>query len=480
MQNKRDIKAAKKGALGAIKTYKADMKDELREYKRLSRVVNDAYSAYDKARDLVSRRPGTKNEKRLSRAEESYRFARSEFERARVRINNILASVEREYSKLMDTYRARGNMKAAERAHIEHEEYRESVLSALDKSDTLKPAPQPKEETPALDAPELDAQKMPARDTESPVTQTPPQKPAAVTSTVTSVTVAPVTIDITPIVERAIDSFIERLDIGLARRLEEYTGALELPRVSENTVNIVPVPATTAPDGGAVTELGAELLEEEEHIAEKLRTMCSSISTLLDELTSLSSAYHDISLKCRELAEIQRTLNDMQRHTAREMKGVQVNQKLVADEQAELIAAETLVVESQRELIERERAVADMQKELTALAAENADAVRAAIERERELTELNGQLVLQSKKLHDAADQALSRQSELYLEQKEALSRTKKLAREQKQLGERLPKKKSQMKREQVSEESFPDDRDTTPIENENNGGTASETVSEE
>ncbi|MBQ7362941.1 MAG: hypothetical protein IJW48_00660 [Clostridia bacterium] len=480
-RNKRELNAARRGAVDAIKMYKADIKEELREYKKLSRIVKSTYDAYEKTRIAVSKRSSSRSNKRNARAEESYRFARLEYDRVRGRLDTSLGFLEREYAKLMDTYRSRGNIKAAERAHKEYDEYHESVLTVMEKyasSELCLPTgsdsdflhePEPKELATVSESRQEAAPEPESR-------QTPPIRPSAVSSTVTSVTVAPVTIDVTPIVERAIDSFIERLDVGLSRRIDEYTKGLSLPDVTEKViVEAVPVTRPGALERGAVAELSSELLSEEEHIISKLQGMCTSISSMLEELTALSSTYHDISLKCRELAELQRTVNDMQRHTAREQKGVQVNQKLVADEQAEIIAAETLVVESQRELAEHQSAVATLQREAEALGAENVTAMESIIARERELSAKRAELAASGDKLADATEQAILRQEELHREQKETLSRTKKLLREQKQLAEKAvtPTKKKTVRKTDASQAPKTDEENTDT-------GSQSETVPSE
>ncbi len=476
VRTKRELAAIKREAQDAVRGHKADIAEGLSEYKKLSRIVKKTCDTYKKSCKTVEKKRSARVRKRHERTLETYRFALSEYNGAEEKLLASLDLLHSEYEKLVDAYRSRGNVKAIDRTYKIYDKYRDSVLSAIDKVDRRVP------DAPTFDEPVFDD---PIYDdpVDTPVTEaaveapataersTPPVRPAEVSSTVTTVTVAPVTIDVTPIVERAIDSFIERLSAGLTRRIDEYTRDLTLPTVGASAA-AVPAQHPSAPDG-EVIELSSELLSEEEHIVEKLRGMCVSISALLEELTALSSSYHDASVKCRELAELQRTVNDMQRHTAREQKGVQVNQKLVADEQAEIIAAETLVLESQRELAERQSAVAARQSEVTALGAENAEAAENNLARERELSERQAELAALGRKLADATEQANLRQNELYLEQKEAISRTKKLIREQRQLAEKVgiaPKRKKEAVK---AEESAPtetgaeisSDGDTPPSE---------------
>ena len=228
VRNKRELNASVRGALDAIKMYKSDVKEELREYKKLARIVRDTRDAYEKTRIAAERRGSSRNEKRNARAEESYRFARLEYDRVSTRIDTTLGFIEREYSKLIDAYRSLSNIKRAERVHREYDEYREGVLKLMEKSgeaDGYVPIIDTPEKTLDEDGP--DGEPAPAL---APAPDPAPSvRPAAVSSTVTSVTVAPVTIDVTPIVERAIDSVIERLDAGLTKKIEEYIKGFNIP-----------------------------------------------------------------------------------------------------------------------------------------------------------------------------------------------------------------------------------------------------------
>ena len=433
VRTKRELSAIKRDALDVVKMNKADIKEALEEYRKLSKVVKRTGRASEK-RQLAAEKSGSERAAlRSERAEEAYRFTRREYDTVGKKLKECLGFIEREYGRIIDAYRSRGNIKAMERAYKELDEYRDGILSEIEKID---------EATPNLfGADDLDIDGLIDEDEdipEEPVREekrVPAYAPPTVTSTVTSVTVEPVSIDVTPIVERAIASFVNRLDASFGVRLDEYVKNLKLPEAPTNIPEATEQSALVS-DGVAV-QLSSELLEEEGHIVEKLRTMCTSISSLLEELTALSSSYHDISLKCRELAELQRTINDMQRHTAREQKGVEVNQKLIADEQAEIIAAGTLIAESQRELAERQSALNTLQGEAVSLSEKNSLDAESLVAKERELSAKQAELAGVARKIADTVEQSLIRQDELYREQKEAVSRTKKLIREQKQLAEK-------------------------------------------
>lgn len=465
VRTKRELSAVKRDAKDVIKMNKADIKEALSEYRKVSRIVKRTGQAYLKRQKKSEKSGSDRAALRSDRAEEAYRFTRREYDSIGKRLKDCLSAIESEYTRVIDAHRARGNIKAMERAYSELDSYRDGVLSAIEKIDTATPNLLDEDDIDLdgldyLDEPEYPDEPEVREEPRVTERREPPRAPAHITSTVTSVTVEPVSIDVTPIVERAIESFVSRLDAGLSARLDEYVRAIELPDVSAHIATSVVQPAAAAVPAvsGEVTALSTELLSEEEHIVEKLRTMCTSIASLLEEMTALSASYHDISLKCRELAELQRTVNDMQRHTAREQKGVGVNQKLIADEQAEIIAAGTLVAESQKELAERQSALAALESEAVAISERNTAEMESIIAAERALADRQAELVNLARKISDSIEQSIERESELYSEQKEAISRTKKLIREQKQLSEKVasakPEKKSRSKKEDAGEES--------------------------
>ena len=437
---KKQISVAKKDATAAIDMYKADIRERLKEFRGISTLVATAHRAYCDAGIQNEKKPSVKGEKKLARAYESFTYAKDNYVKASAKLNSIAGLIEEEYSKLIELCRMQGNLKAADRVGAEFEEYRESYLRQLEKSDKsaglgvdavmdteeseVKENLQtelPTEEPASLTSPAMPVAS--ATPTAAPLT------PKAVNSTVTSVNVAPVTIDVTPIVEKAITTAIDKLSEGLNRKLEAYINNLTVP-----TPIIASEPVAQASGSGLDVDALDGVLQEESIVLEKLKALCTSLSGLIVELGEVSSECMAITQKQKELAELQKQINDIQRHTLREQQGVQVTQRLVSEEQVELIAAQALVAENQKQLSEKQTDIANAQSAAVATEGELMDAVSNLSKENGEIVEKHRQLIAGAEKQNALLLELTERSREIYAEQKNALSATKKLLRDQQKL----------------------------------------------
>ncbi len=446
---KKQISVAKKDAISAIEKYKFDAREQLKEFRTISALVATAHRAYSDAGLQNEKKPSVKNEKKLARAYESYTYATDTYKKASAKLSGTQNLIEREYGKLIELSRMQGNFKAADRTGAEYEEYRESYARQLAKNDKSEGLYEIVKSQEAAEAEEpIDV----APTAELPAPTAEPLMPKSVTPTMTSVNVAPVTIDVTPIVERAISSAIEKLNEGLSRKLDAYINNLSIPAVE----------APTAPVANANTQLDAGVLEnviaEECGVVEKMKSLCESISALIVELGALSAECKTIADKQKELGELQKQINDIQRHNVREQQGVQVNQRLVSEEQIELIAAQTLVAESQKELAQRQNAVAQAQKAAQEAEGQIADAISAVADTNAKILEKHQQLAASAEKQNAVLGELSERSRELLAEQRGALSASKKLIKEQQQLKTRAPQQK---KKPADSSESVPRPEDS-------------------
>ena len=283
---------------------------------------------------------------------------------------------------------------------------------------------------------------------EQPAPVSEPRVATAPTAGVTSVSVAPVTIDITPYVERAITATMEKLVAGMERRIESYINGLEIPAP---TVQAAPVAIPGAEgispeltEGVATTakannELLSHLLDEEKHIFDKLRSMCESSQELVGGITGISAKYLELAELQRQATEYQKQITDMQRHTMREQQGVQVNQKLVNQEQIEISSEQTLVQERQKAVTEKQRSISESQKAIeetqravieTQAALE--EAMKAVMQAQKEIIATQQQIIAGNAKNQEAQKLMLEKQGEITAAQKEALAAQRQLSREQK------------------------------------------------
>ncbi len=262
------------------------------------------------------------------------------------------------------------------------------------------------------------------------------------TASLTSVNVAPINIDVTPMVERAISSAISQLSAGLEARLRDYVDTLVLPSVTATPV--------AAPAGGAsasvTSELGGHILEDESHVYEKLRTMYENIQTLIEGVAEISGTYMTLTAKLREVSELQRQVNDMQRRTMRDQQGVVTAQKVINDDQLDLTAKQRLIAEKQGEVTEAveqltaaQAAAVEKERELIAAQAEINGAMESLVSIERDVLSVQRTITESAEKLQQAQSAVAEKQESLMQGQKELLATQRQLQREQRTLAGRQP-----------------------------------------
>ena len=257
-------------------------------------------------------------------------------------------------------------------------------------------------------------------------------------ATVASVNVAPVTIDVTPIVERAIAATVDKLRLGMDKRIADYVSGVQLPELKSVSVSAAPMVS------GAAQELEEHILGEEKHVLEKLSAMCESLKTLLAGISSLSEAYMAISEKQRELAEAQKQTNDMQRHTMREQQGIQVNQRVVNKEQIELTAEQTLIIDEQRAALNKQNSIADAQRavadgQAAIVETQNAleEAMKSVMQSQKEIIETEKLIIQGNTKNTDAQRALMEKQDEISRVQKETAAAQKLLLKDQRAIYDR-------------------------------------------
>lgn len=290
--------------------------------------------------------------------------------------------------------------------------------------------------------------------TEEPKTE--PVRPEA-SATVTSVNVAPITIDISTYVERAISATMDRLTVGMERKIAAYIDSLVIPKPELPTAPapVAPV-ATDATADTAVTEaivttskanneLLGHILEEQTHVYEKLRGMITNVQSLVDGMTEVTASYMTLAEKNRELVEAQKQVNDMQRHTAREQQGVQVNQKMINEEQINISAEQALLADKQAAILARQKSLAESQVAMeetqkavmdTHLALE--EAMKTVMLAQKDIIATQQAIISGNAKNQEAQKLIIEKQAEITAAQKEALAAHKQLLKEQKAHNDKL------------------------------------------
>ena len=293
------------------------------------------------------------------------------------------------------------------------------------------------------------------------------------TASVASVNVAPVTIDVTPIVERAIAATIQKLSVGMERKIAEYISGLNIPKAPATAavVNCGNV-NDAVKNAGANVELGKQVLEEEKYIFDKLTAMCEQLKGLLGGIADMSAAYMEIAAKQKEISELQKQTNDMQRHTMREQQGVQVNQRLVNKDQVELVAEQTLLVENQKAAIEKQQVVTEAQNSLAETqkaVIETQGALEAAMktvmQSQKDIIVTQQTIIAGNAKNSEAQKALIARQEEITLAQKEAATAQKQALKEQKAILERQAELKEGIKTAGAQAPKKPQTRTAKPAQ---------------
>ena len=144
------------------------------------------------------------------------------------------------------------------------------------------------------------------------------------------VEVSPVSIDIGPTIERAVERAIAELSSSLEKRIATTVAEAKLP---------------------SGESCDAELLVT---AAERVGCAAKALEEVLGELDKVVADVGAMVEKCRAVV-------DMQRSATREMQGIEVKQRLVNQEQAALIEAQEVVLQHQKLLAEKHAEITEAQ-----------------------------------------------------------------------------------------------------------------------
>lgn len=270
------------------------------------------------------------------------------------------------------------------------------------------------------------------------------------------VSIAPVSIDISSVVEDAVASAMEKFKIAFDKRAGAFCDRL---------------PVTQTEGGQVISEkvmaMEENVAENEQYIIEKLTGLTENLKNLSDEITELGVAYLQLANKQKDAAELQRRINDMQRALSRELQGVQANQKVINQDQADVSAEQASVMEHQKANVENQKLITDSQDSL-------ANMQKAVIETQTALEE-SMRDVLRSQKDIIAAQQSVinsntknielqrelaEKQSEVTNLQKTVVSEYKQVTRAQRNVNGKAKPRKSE-KRENESSKTLAEEAST-------------------
>ncbi len=219
----------------------------------------------------------------------------------------------------------------------------------------------------------------------------------------TSVNIAPISIDVSSIVREAVNATVEKLKAGLDRKIAEYVDSVILPErtpVPAEAPTPAPVPAVRLEDRERL--LAVEM--EEERAFAQLRALCDSLSDLNQRLALMSEAVNS-------LAEAQAKLTALQDKCAEEQRQVALAQSETGEVQKTLADSLSGVLEAQRRTAELQSAVEQRQKEMVAQGEDT-------LERQRAIGESQKAVALEQKKLAEEQKRTVRLQQGIRISQR--------------------------------------------------------------
>ena len=169
-----------------------------------------------------------------------------------------------------------------------------------------------------------------------------------------NVNIAPVSLDISPIVENAVKSAITKLSAALDAKIESFIAGFDLSALPKTVVS------DSQPTGGAsdtIVNMASRVSEEESAVLNKLVSILEGLKIAAEALTTLTDSCGELVEKQRVANDATRRVNDMQRALSRELQGVQASQKVISDDQMAVSESQNVVLEHQKTVLERQNAI---------------------------------------------------------------------------------------------------------------------------
>lgn len=262
--------------------------------------------------------------------------------------------------------------------------------------------------------------------------------------------VAPVTVDVSKAVDKAVEAAMEKFRAAFDRQVEEYMASVASPlfanmasqqaKIAEATVS---KPIDTEAFDHAY-QLSNKISDDERFLIDKLTAMLESIKALNDEMMELTESYFAISEKQKEIAELQQQTNDLQRYTMREQEGVQVNQKVISTDQVTVIEAQTIIGEQQKTINEQQQAMVDSQKIMLVeqkmvidAQATLDEAMKTVVDGQQSLIDGQQEILKNNARNIDMQNEISAIQAEITTAQKDAYAAQKQMLRDQKSVTEK-------------------------------------------
>lgn len=371
---KKELIRAAKDSRAKIGELCKELDTEMKPMRGVCADLSDAKEKYASAKAAYERKTNDKNMQKLARAKEALGTAWTLYSDTYDKIDARYKVVFLEYDRLIEIAEGLGDKELA-KAKKEREIFITTFDTRLSKArgDALSDLPSflatPAPTAPVAEhAPTAPVGGAPVAPTSAVPTAPAPATPApSATATVASVGIAPVTIDISAYVERAISATMDRLTVAMERKIDEYIAGLEIPAPVIPAPVVMPAvapsaepalavdPAPVAPvgepapveipagiDPALADELAAavkannemlrHLIDEQNHVYEKLRGMISSVEKLVGNISDLGATYAD-------LIAAHSALDDVMKSVMKAQKDALAAEEAILREQTEITAA---------------------------------------------------------------------------------------------------------------------------------------------
>ncbi len=295
-----------------IDSEKNSLEERRVEFYGASKDVISSYKRYSRARDKVAQKRTTRNLMCLEKSQTELGMYIDAYTAAKARVQNALDTVIKANDKYLEALYLAEDSGGAKRASRGMDSYVKRIERFVDKTDDSIACIS---SFYTLHIRESGGESDESK-TQNLTYGVQNSAPTATYVHTNEVEVSPVSIDIGPTVERAIE-----------RAIAEFSNALE-KRISE-------LAATGEHNAAALSEA-----------ADKLTTTKAALTDLLADLDKIISDVGVLTDRCRQIA-------DMQRSSTRELQGIEVKQRLVNQEQTELAEAQENMLERQRVLTEK-------------------------------------------------------------------------------------------------------------------------------
>ena len=427
-----------------------DLKGLKKEIKHNVRVLEAKGRSYDKIRLRADEKPSARNLNKLNKAESELEFARDSMLKSVKDARDTVASVSKDCESVSEFYHTSGNRskakkygKMAERIYSREEAEIEKM--SLSVSEYTLGAQYEEPECNEAEASCEEVQTTPAAQTTAQnkaQSQAQPQQPqnpfqnqfsqyppfyflptyCDPTASQGSATVE-VTDELRDAIKEAVKECVTPMFAALEAKILDAMSEIKVTAVCEASANVVAAPEEAEIKEEPMAEVVA--LPSTESVA----AISSEIKKIIESLENIVLDAENINKKVGEISEAQRAVIDMQRSFARDMQGVQVKQKLVNADQAELVEAQEVVLQHQKLIKEQHEAI--FAKEDESLAAiSDILAKQGEVEAEIKSTIQTQKSIIQANvKNNELQRELIEKQGDLVIAQREVAIAQKQLSK---------------------------------------------------